>query len=493
MQFWCLGTHGAIFIQLFSRSVIAATEPAWEKRYSRKLFWTDFAVLLVACAAPYALTLLVADLSAVAVRQSAIISIVLFVLWSFSLTGFDTRSPAVFGTGPDEYKRVINATVISFGLAAILLVATGPQEFRTETVFFTFLSGLFLVVLGRWVWRKRLHSQRRRSKNVYRTLIVGSPGHAAQMVQQLRANPLTGFHLVGAISKEDVGAEVAPGLTILATYDDLVETVNSHDIDTVIITSARSLTPRRVRRMSWELESSHVDLIVAASLTDVAGPRIHVRPVAGLPLIHVEQPEFTGWRYYAKRFFDLVVATVMLVPSLVVMLLLAVLVRIETPGPVLFRQVRLGIDGKPFTMYKLRSMRTSAENELPGLLDKSDGNGHLFKLKADPRVTRVGHFMRAHSLDELPQLFNVFRGDMSMVGPRPPLQREVDEYDEWVSRRLLVRPGISGLWQVSGRSNLSWEESVRLDLFYVENWSITGDLLILWRTLRAVVKSEGAY
>jgi exopolysaccharide biosynthesis polyprenyl glycosylphosphotransferase len=235
--------------------------------------------------------------------------------------------------------------------------------------------------------------------------------------------------------------------------------------------------------------------VVAPSLTDIGGPRIHTRPVAGLPLIHVETPRYEGTKLFAKRMFDIVASSIILLLSSPLLLGIAVAVRFTTPGPVLFTQERVGINGRPFQMLKFRTMVVDAEARLRELQeeDRSVGNQVLFKMKDDPRVTPVGRILRRFSLDELMQLVNVLNGSMSLVGPRPPLAREVKEYERKVHRRFLVKPGITGLWQVSGRSNLSWEDSVRLDLYYVENWSIVGDLVILWKTARAVLAREGAY
>jgi len=226
----------------------------------------------------------------------------------------------------------------------------------------------------------------------------------------------------------------------------------------------------------------------------VAGPRIHIRPVAGLPFLHVEEPELSGGRRLLKGAFDRAVACTTLLLLLPMMVGLGLAVRLNTAGPVLFRQARCGRGGRPFTMYKYRSMRVGAEAQLQMLLSENEhAEGLLFKIRRDPRVTAVGRWLRRYSLDELPQLLNVAKGDMSLVGPRPPLPSEVARYDGEVHRRLLVKPGLTGLWQVSGRSDLTWEESVRLDLEYVENWSLAMDFMILWKTAFAVMRADGAY
>ncbi|PPG55682.1 UDP-phosphate galactose phosphotransferase [Rathayibacter sp. AY2B7] len=247
--------------------------------------------------------------------------------------------------------------------------------------------------------------------------------------------------------------------------------------------------------MSWTLEPGREHLVVAPSLTDIGGPRIHTRPVAGLPLIHVETPRFDGRQRFAKRLFDILASTMLIILSAPVLVVVAVLVKVTSPGPVLFRQERIGLNGATFEMLKFRSMVVDAEARLAALASqqRAEGNSILFKMAKDPRVTRVGAILRRFSLDELPQFLNVFRGDMSLIGPRPPLAREVEQYEEHVHRRFLMKPGITGLWQVSGRSNLSWEDTVRLDLYYVENWSMTGDIVILFKTARAVLARDGAY
>ena len=248
-----------------------------------------------------------------------------------------------------------------------------------------------------------------------------------------------------------------------------------------------------MRELSWSLEPGRQHLVVAPSLTDIGGPRIHTRPVAGLPLIHVETPRYEGMKLYTKRGFDLVGSALLILLLSPFLAIIGIAIRLSTPGTVLFRQDRVGINGHQFKMLKFRSMVTDAEAQLAGLRELSEGNAVMFKMKDDPRITPIGKFLRRFSLDELPQLFNVFGGSMSLVGPRPPLEKEVSEYENHVHRRFLVKPGVTGLWQVSGRSNLSWEDTVRLDLYYVENWSMTGDVAILWRTAKAVLAREGAY
>ena len=281
---------------------------------------------------------------------------------------------------------------------------------------------------------------------------------------------------------------------VLGDLTSIADAVRTAQATTVAIAARGEVSAQALRRLSWELEGSGVDMLVAPALTDVAGPRIHIRPVAGLPLLHVEEPELSGGRRLLKGAFDRAVACTTLLLILPMMVGLGLAVRLNTAGPVLFRQARCGRGGRPFTMYKYRSMRVGAEAQLQTLLsDNEHAEGLLFKIRRDPRVTAVGRWLRRYSLDELPQLLNVAKGDMSLVGPRPPLPSEVARYDGEVHRRLLVKPGLTGLWQVSGRSDLTWEESVRLDLEYVENWSLAMDFMILWKTAFAVMRADGAY
>jgi exopolysaccharide biosynthesis polyprenyl glycosylphosphotransferase len=283
------------------------------------------------------------------------------------------------------------------------------------------------------------------------------------------------------------------GVPVDGDLDDVVEVVRRRGADAVAVTSARETAAVYLRKLSWQLEGSGIELLVSPGLIEVAGPRLHIRPFVGLPLLAIEEPVFSGWKRVLKGALDRVGAALAIVLVAPVLLAIALAVKVSSPGPVLYRQERVGAYGRRYTMYKFRSMVDGADAKLAELLEQNEGNGLLFKMRRDPRVTAVGRVLRRFSLDELPQLFNVVGGTMSLVGPRPPLPSEVERYDTSIRRRLLVKPGLTGLWQISGRSDLSWEESVRLDLRYVENWSLALDLLILWKTASAVLRSRGAY
>jgi exopolysaccharide biosynthesis polyprenyl glycosylphosphotransferase len=303
------------------------------------------------------------------------------------------------------------------------------------------------------------------------------------------------MQVVGACLSSGDGARlVGLGVPLLGGLEDVVQAVRVCGADTVAVAAGASVSPARLRRLSWQLEGTDTDLVVAPGLMEVAGPRLHIRPMTGLPLLHVEEPEFAGTRRVVKGVVDRLLATLVFLLVLPLLAVIWAAVRLSSPGPAIFKQVRTGRDGKEFTLLKFRSMYIDAERRRAELEHRNErAEGLLFKIKNDPRVTPVGRFLRRLSLDELPQLINVIQGKMSLVGPRPPLPEEVALYQDDVRRRLLVKPGLTGLWQISGRSDLDWDESVRLDLRYVENWSFTLDLMILWKTMSAVVRGRGAY
>lgn len=417
-------------------------------------------------------------------------------LWALVLAVSGSRAPRMLGTGVTEYRRVTHSTLLAVGAVGVAAyVASVPG--LASLIVIAFPVGLVMLLGERWAWRRWLASRRRAGEMSHRVLLVGSAASIAGTAQKLRRAPEAGFRVVGGCAHDGEPDGVIGGTDVpsFGSTDDILATLERSGADTVVITSSHELTPEAVRRLSWQLEPGRQHLVVAPSLTDIGGPRIHTRPVAGLPFIHVETPRYEGGKLYAKRVFDIAASSLLILVFAPLLGAIALVVRATTTGDVIFRQGRVGLGGEPFSMLKFRSMYSDAEERLEALLadERSAGNSVLFKMKNDPRVTPVGAVLRRFSLDELPQLFNVFLGHMSLVGPRPPLEREVEQYDRHVHRRFLVKPGITGLWQVSGRSNLDWEETVRLDLYYVENWTMTGDLAILWRTLRAVVHRDGAY
>jgi len=459
----------------------------WQRTMVRQLLLLDF----VGAAVASVLALLVRfgnEASSVYVVATLLAPFV-WVLFVALVRGYEMR---FLGTGSEEFRRVFDAGVRLLALTALISFA-----FRLEPARLYVLIALpttVVLTLGlRYVQRQRLYERRAAGEYLHRVVVVGRERSCAELIRQLRRESRAGFSVVGACVDRQQVHEVE-GVPVVGRSDSILAALEATQADTVAVGAWSDLSQAGLRRLSWELEGSGIDLVVAPALTDVAGPRIHIRPVAGLPLLHVEEPEFGGVRRVLKGTVDRVVAVGALGLLLPVLLVLAVAVRLTSRGPALFRQQRVGADGSSFTMLKFRSMYVDAEQRLAELREHNEASdGVLFKIRNDPRITAVGSRLRRFSLDELPQLINVAKGEMSLVGPRPPLQSEVHQYEQDVHRRLLVKPGLTGLWQISGRSDLSWEESVRLDLHYVENWSLALDAVIILRTASAVLGKRGAY
>lgn len=474
----------------------------WASTYARRVAWTDALVIVWAVIGSQIVwfgsfdsTLDVGRYRGGFALSYTLFSLVFIVAWALVLTLAASRDSRVIGIGSTEYRRVIDATFKLFGLVAIVAFLL-QLDLARGFIITAFPVGLVGLLISRWIWRQWLSDQRKRGRFVARALLVGSRASASAIARELARQPTAGYKVVAACVPDGRGRTLDGGpIPIAGNLDHLHGAVAAFRVDTVIVTSSDDLPPDRIRELSWSLEPGQQHLVLAPSLTDIGGPRIHTRPVAGLPLIHVETPRYEGAKHYYKRAFDFIASLGLILVLSPLLLLLAITVKLSSPGPLLFRQERVGLNGRRFHMLKFRSMVVDAEERLAELraLQGAEGNEVMFKLADDPRITPIGKVLRRYSLDELPQLFNVLSGGMSLVGPRPPLDREVAVYENHVHRRFLVRPGITGLWQVSGRSSLSWEDTVRLDLYYVENWSITGDLVILWRTVRAVLARDGAF
>jgi exopolysaccharide biosynthesis polyprenyl glycosylphosphotransferase len=413
----------------------------------------------------------------------------LVLMWVGALSWSDSRSYRVTGTGAAEYVRVADASLRLFGGIAIIAFLTRTDVAR-GFLLISLPLGVAVLLLTRWLWRQWLVAKRSTGSFSARVLLVGSVDSVAQIARELQRNPSAGYHVVGACTPTGTVAGTVPGTNIpmMGTVHAVERAMQSTGADTVAVTSTDELPPDKVKQISWGLQPGRQHLVLAPSIVDIAGPRLHTRPVAGLPLIHVETPKFSVGQRLLKRSLDLFATSAGLVLLAPVLLTVACVVKLTSPGPLLYRQERIGQHGEPFHMLKFRSMRIGADAELKELL-RAQGTSEkpLFKVENDPRITPVGRVLRKYSLDELPQLFNVLGGSMSLVGPRPQILAEVELYSDAARRRLLARPGLTGLWQVSGRSSLDWEDAVRLDLYYVENWSLVGDLAILLKTVKAVL------
>lgn len=397
---------------------------------------------------------------------------------------------AELGVGWNEFHAIINAGVLVTGVLSTYLYLTHTPLSRV--FFFAYLAiGLVLLLIERWLVRRLLQYLRSHGHFASRVLIVGTRPEVAELSRVLSESTWLGLQLAGtrvedpapATTEQDHSDAVAE---LLAQAEEL-------DIDLILFASGAMMGPQDFRSYMWQFEGHRTQLAVVPSLVDVGADRVRTRPVLGLPIVFIEDPRSKQALSLGKRISDVVLALVFLVVLSPLMLVSALLIRSDG-GPVFYRQTRIGRDGVPFQMLKFRSMRVGADAEQSALeTNGHDLNDRLFKMPNDPRVTRHGRWMRRYSVDELPQLFNVLRGEMSIVGPRPALPWEVANYTSADRQRLRVRPGLTGLWQVSGRSDLTWEETIRLDLRYIDNWTPASDIAILIKTVGAVFSSRGAY
>lgn len=482
-------------------SISPGATRGWALSYARRLRVTDFLVLVwvvfgvqIAYFGVDSQNLSIAgNRNDLAIGYTAV-SVVVIGAWMVMLALYDTRNYRVIGGGSVEYRQIVDCSVRLFGLLAIFAFLF-KIELARGYILIALPLGVLVLLFSRWMWRQWLSVKRNVGEYTARVLLVGTEETALHFQRELARHPEEGYRVVAACIPGGVRGAWLAGtkVPIAGPITEALEALETSGADTVVVTGASELGPQGLRELSWGLEAGQQHLIVAPSLTDIGGPRIKTRPVAGLPLIHVETPRYEGSKLVAKRSFD-VVGSVLLIGVLSpVLLVLGLLVKASSPGPVLYKQERVGLNGGSFQMLKFRSMRNDADAELASLLaSQGTSDVPLFKVENDPRVTRIGRTLRKHSLDEFPQLFNVLLGSMSLVGPRPQRHGEVALYDSAARRRLLLKPGMSGLWQVGGRSSLGWEDAIRLDLFYVENWSILGDLVILWRTFRAVLAPSAA-
>jgi exopolysaccharide biosynthesis polyprenyl glycosylphosphotransferase len=413
--------------------------------------------------------------------------------WLILLWGNGAYDRRYLGLGTDEFKRVVRASIMVMATVSFLAFAT-KTDLSRKSVGSALLGALAGILFVRYVARSVLHLVRRRAGTAtHRMLLVGTLPEALEVYTAVTRNPSVGLVPV-AISITD-GYAAARGIqTPVPVYAgrDVLSLVRQEGADTIAVCGSASTEPGELRRLAWQLEGTGIDLVVAPQLTDIAGPRVHIRPIEGLPLLHVEEPTLSGVSWLAKNLLDRVAAGLGLLALAPIFLAVAIGIKLSDSGPAFFRQPRVGHEGRTFRVWKFRTMYVDAEDRLASLVDQNESDGMLFKMRQDPRVFPFGRFLRLSSLDELPQLINVLFGEMSLVGPRP-LPADDGDFLGDVRRRLLVRPGMTGLWQVSGRSDLSWDEAVRLDLYYVDNWSLAYDLSILWRTVGVVLARKGAY
>jgi exopolysaccharide biosynthesis polyprenyl glycosylphosphotransferase len=423
-----------------------------------------------------------------------LLGLALIALTAGSLAATRAWDPAVLGQGSQEFNRLLRAFItLAAGVGLIGFALKLPP---VRPYIFGVIPGAFVLAAGiRLTLRRVLHQRRRKGACMHEVLAVGPQDSVATLIERARRAPHNGWVVTGSCTPSGTGSDGADhilGVPVVGDLDSVAKIAYDGQYRVVSVAHTPGWTSQRLQHLAWDLEGTGIELVVDPGLMEIAGPRLHVAAVDGQPLLRLTEPAFTGLPRVIKAISDRLGAVLILLLIAPVMIATAIAVRCDG-GPVFNRQYRVGKAGKLFSMIKFRSMVVNADQQQAALTEHNQGSGPLFKMRHDPRVTRVGRILRKYSLDELPQFFNVLSGSMSLVGPRPPLPNEITNYCRGAQRKLLVKPGVTGLWQISGRSDLSWEESVRLDLRYVENWSLVLDILIIWKTIGAVVRGTGAY
>ena len=458
------------------------------RNYVRQVAIADFSAAVVAAIAAVGVRFGVSPNS-----RYLVLSLVLPLLWTLTLRVFGAYEWRFLGTGPDEFRRVLNAGLSLTGALALISYAVNNELSRLYLV----ISMQVIVVLDmvvRMGLRKRLHRLRQKGLCMSTVVAIGHESAVSQLICELRREPHHGLQVIAACLAGEPGADKVAGVPVVGDLEDTASVVRNLNAGTVAVLSCPEMDGVKLRALAWELEKTGTDLCVAPALLDVAGPRTTVRPTAGMTLLHVDHPQLSGPRQVVKDLFDRCAAAFGLFALAPLMLAIAAIIKLSDNGPALFTQTRVGKGGETFKIYKFRTMVVNAEALLTEVREENESvGGVLFKIRRDPRITAIGAKLRKSSLDELPQLINVLKGEMSLVGPRPALPEEAAKYADHVRRRLVVKPGLTGMWQVNGRSELSWDESVRMDLRYVENWSFALDMQILWKTISVMLHGSGAY
>jgi exopolysaccharide biosynthesis polyprenyl glycosylphosphotransferase len=482
--------------QALTRRKVAlrASPRKWERTYVAAVIAIDAAAALVAVVIAYVARRFSDNLPSDHRWGYIALSASLPLLWLAAMSLARAYEPRFLTVGYEEFRRVLVAAMTVIATLGTFSWATKADLARGYVIIAVPLATM-LTLLGRYFARKFVHRRRRNGDCMSDVLLVGHGRSAADLVRQMRRDPHHGMRIVGACIPNGGHSEelAAVGIPVLGGLEDVDRLVPGPIADAVAVLACPEMDGSALHRLSWSLAPSGIDLLVAPALMDLTGPRIHIQPVCGLPLLHVDEPVLSGARRIAKGCVDRVVSAVGLVILLPLLVAIGLAVRLTSPGPALFRQTRVGHHGREFTVIKFRTMTRDAESLRASVSHLNRyATGHLFKVENDPRVTALGRWLRRTSLDELPQLVNVLLGQMSLVGPRP-LPITDTPYDGEARRRLFVKPGLTGLWQISGRADLDWDEAVRLDLRYVENWSLALDALIIWQTLFVVAKRNGAY
>ncbi|MBS1692147.1 MAG: sugar transferase [Actinobacteria bacterium] len=474
----------------------------WKRRYRLRLLVVDAVAVsgAVTLAQFCRFELLATDGSIADIEwgRATVLSTILAAAWFLALGLQESRDISLVGVGSEEYRRVVGATAWVFGVLAVggLLLQTPISR---GYLMIALPAGLLGLLAGRHLLRRDLGKRRMRGEFMTRVVVLGKPDSVGVLCENLSRSTPAGYTVVGVCIPDFDGQPghhlitSAGPVPVLGDENSVEVALRLTGADALAITAVEHLGQEKVRKLAWRLDSLAVDMIVVPGMTDVAGPRLKLRPIDNLPLFHVARPRLDGPSLIGKRIFDVVFTLLALPLVLPVIAVAAAAIKFDDGGPVFYRQERVGQHGKRFRIYKLRTMTVDADARKDTERAAAAGGGVFFKSASDSRITRVGRFLRAASIDELPQVFNVLDGSMSIVGPRPLVPGEGESVEHFVQRRALVKPGMTGLWQVSGRSDVSEEERIRLDHSYVDNWSGVQDLVIVWRTIRAVLKREGAY
>lgn len=471
--------------------------------YARRLFYGDLLVISIVVLAGDLIRLtgrtpIDLPFSTPAFVNYPVAAAILGGLWMITLSLSGSRSRRVVCRGVEEYAIIMLATLQLFGLIAISALMFNVELSRLYLAL-VLPAGVVGLMINRSHWRRAEVQRRRRGEHQTSVLVVGTTEVATQIASTLTKDPDTGYLVVGICTPSGATPDqryikIADRDIPIVGHDvAIVDAARRTGVTSVALAATNHLTPTEIRRLIWELDAIGVDLMVAPGLIDIATQRLHSREVAGMAMLEVSKPQYNRANSLAKRTFDIIFTICALIVITPLMCLAAIAVKLSSPGPIFYSSERIGLNGATFKMFKFRSMYDGADHRVLDLIAANGGNPLFFKDKNDPRITPVGRLLRKFSIDELPQVFNVLRGDMSIVGPRPQVRREVESYDDLVRRRLTVKPGLTGLWQVSGRSDLEVDDAVRLDLKYVENWSLVQDLVIIARTVKTVLRGEGAY
>jgi exopolysaccharide biosynthesis polyprenyl glycosylphosphotransferase len=421
------------------------------------------------------------ELSAYEIRN-IFLALLVLVSWLFFLWFNGSRDTNILGFGADEYKRLINATLFSFTSIAFISYIF-KLEISRAFILLVFPFGLITLFVSRRILRRRLLKARSEGRYLSKVLLLHS-GENDPVEYRLSIASHAGFDVVFKVQTLE-GSKL--------DFKQIVAKAIENNCDQIMVGQSAIISAAELRKLGWALEETSIDLIVAPAVTEIAGPRLKVSNVEGLPLLHLEQPVFSGVSRVTKRLLDLALSVIGLIIISPFLLAVALMIKFYDRGSIFYTQKRIGQNNKEFNVYKFRTMYEGSHEQRDKVMAETNKDPRLAKDPQDPRVTKPGLFLRRWSIDEIPQIINVLKGEMSLVGPRPPLAEEVNQYEKSEKRRLLVKPGLTGLWQVSGRSELDWEDAVRLDLYYVENWSLTLDILIIIRTAAAVWRGEGAY